>query len=218
MRSYIAVDATRAQAQNAEFLVKKELSLQTGHIEANYMTSPLHKAWHGKSAVIMWGISIGNISAFAGEDAFPKLVSALTTLKTPLKHGDILIFSFDTEMRKDKIIRAYSESYLRSSVLSSLYRMKRDGIVTGHFNPRIWCHEPLWFSKVGQCAHAVYPLFDQQINIAGMTIKIPAWRRFISNNSYKFSSEMVEKAAKHAGIQPLFCLQNGPMAMFVGKV
>jgi hypothetical protein len=96
--------------------------------------------------------------------------------------------------------------------------MKRDGIVTGCFDPSIWQYEPVWYPETSQCAHTVFPIKDQEPVVKGESIPIPAWKRFVSNNSYKFSPEMVNEAATKAGIKPLMCLRNGPVALFVGTV
>ena len=61
----------------------------------------------------------------------------------------------------------------------------------------------------------IYPMFDQILNIGGMTLQIPAWRRFISNNSYKFSQKTVAAAANYAGLNNLGFFQKGPIALFV---
>ncbi len=217
LRQYVAVDAAFEQAQNASQNVAGFLNVEAQAVQANFMASDFRKSWSGKSAIVMWGSSLGNIEGSANEDASVRLASILENFRKGMDKDDLLLVCYDTERDGQKIIESYSELSLRAQILSTLYRLKRDGIVTGNFDPRIWRHEPVWFAEVGQCAHTVYPLFDQQVNIAGMTIKIPAWRRFITNNSYKFSPPTVRRTATKAGIEPLFCIQNGPIALFAGR-
>lgn len=85
-----------------------------------------------------------------------------------MKAGDLVILCFDAESDEQKILNAYSEPSLRSQILSVVHLMKRDGYVTGKFDPSLWRHEPKWFPRVGQCAHMIYPLFDQTLKIAGV--------------------------------------------------
>lgn len=217
LKNYIAVDATAEQATDAARTVSQTLSISTGMRGQNYLSTPLAPVEGKKSAIVMWGSSLGNIDGAANSNPFQKLARTLENFKQGLKSGDLLIFCFDTEFNEQKILNAYSEPSLKASILSSLYRLKRDGYVTGHFDPRLWRHESVWFPKVGQCAHMVYPLFDQSLNIADRTIHIPAWRRFISNNSYKFSQNTVAGAARCAGLSNMGFFQKGPIALLVAQ-
>ena len=215
LKNYIAIDATVEQAAEAARTVCESLSVSTGIRCQNYMSSPLAPAGEGKTAIVMWGSSLGNIDGFANEDPCTKLVKTLDSFKDGLKSGDVMILGFDTEFDETRILKAYSERSLRAQILSVFHLLKRDGYVTGRFDPRLWRHETVWFPKVGQCAHMVYPLCDQVLNIAGLTIRVPAWRRFISNNSYKFSPATVKNVAHCIGLKTIACLQNGPIALLV---
>lgn len=215
-RRYVAVDATAEQADDAARKVRDMFCCEAKTLKFDYNLHPLGKSCEGRCATVMWGNSLGNISGCSGENVFQKLVSILRNFSRGFSVGDIFAFCFDTENDKEKIVRAYSEKLLSQSILSILFRMKRDGVVTGRFAPEMWRHEPVWFPEVGQCAHTIYPTCDQELEIAGTVIPVPAGKRFISNNSYKFSPETVRFAAQKAGIQPLFCFREGPMAMFVG--
>jgi uncharacterized SAM-dependent methyltransferase len=217
LKNYLAVDATVEQAADAARTVHENLSISTGIRGQNYINSPLAPVDERKTAIVMWGSSLGNIDGFANEDPFLKLVRMIENFNAGLKSADIMILCFDTESDEERVLRAYSEPSLRAQVLSVVHLLKRDGYVTGRFDPKLWHHEPVWFAKVGQCAHTIYPLSDQVLNIAGLTIRIPAWRRFISNNSYKFSPTTVESAAKCAGLNTVACLQNGPIALLIAE-
>ena len=117
---------------------------------------------------------------------------------------------------EQSVLRAYNEPALKRQSVSWLYALKRDGIATGNFDPRVWVHEPIWFPDVMQCAHTIFPMFDQRITIDGHTIEIPAWRRFVSNNSYKFRPDVMIAAAKDAGLKA-HVIQHGPMAMLIAE-
>lgn len=217
LKQYIAVDATLEQAADAARTVNDALSVETGVRSQDYMNTPLSPTGSKKSAIVMWGSSLGNIDGNANSNPFQKLTKTLENFKAGLQSGDLMIVCVDTEDNERKILNAYSEPSLRAQILSVVHRLKRDGYATGRFDPRIWRHESVWFPKVGQCAHMIYPLFDQMINIAGSTIHVPAWRRIISNNSYKFSQAAVTGAAKYAGLNCLGFLQTGPIALFIAQ-
>lgn len=214
---FIAIDAAVEQADEAASIIEQICHIETTSLEANYISSKFTKEWQGKSAFVMWGITIGNMNGFKKENPNIKLVSILRNLRKNLSKDDLFIFSFDTEKNAEKIKKSYREMSLKESNLSTLHRLKREKIVTGNFEPKSWFNEPVWYPETRQCAHTVFPICDQELEIAGKTIKIPAWTRFISNNSYKFSTETIENAADKAGISPLFCLQDGPIALFVGS-
>jgi len=217
LKQYIAIDATLEQAADAAKTVKDILAVEVGVRSQDYMNTPLIPINRKRNAIVMWGSSLGNIDGAANSNPLSKLARILENFKAGLRPGDLIILCVDTEHDEKIILNAYSEPSLRAQILSVVYRLKRDGYVTGRFDPKVWRHESAWFPAVGQCAHMIYPLFDQTLNIAGRTIHIPAWRRFISNNSYKFSQTTVKTAAKYAGLENVGCLQKGPIALFIAR-
>lgn len=218
LRRYTAIDSAIQQANNAGQIIADFMDIKTGSIKADFMSAPLKKVKTRKNAIIMWGSSLGNISGFAGDNPFFKLVKLLKFFKSALKKGDKIILCFDSEQNEEKVLLAYSELALRSQILSILYRMKNSDFIKGDFNPDLWRHQAVWYPEVSQCAHEVFPLVDQSFQISGHTITIPAWERFNSNNSYKFHPETLKSAAKRAGIKSNMVLQKNAMAMFVGTV
>lgn len=217
LKQYIAVDATLEQAADAARTVNNILSVKTGIRSQDYMNTPIAPINGKKNAVVMWGSSLGNIDGAANSNPFQKLAKTLGNFKAGLQSGDLMILCVDTEHDEKKVLSAYSEPSLRAQILSVVYRLKRDGYATGRFDPRVWRHQSAWFPAVGQCAHLIYPMFDQTVNIAGLTIQIPAWRRFISNNSYKLSQNTLMAAAKYAGLNSLGFLQTGSIALFIAQ-
>lgn len=217
IQQYIAIDATAEQAANAARIVQTAVGIPVGSRNQDFINTAIMPLPARKTALIMWGSSIGNIEGTANSNSFSKLVKKIKAFSHGLKRHDLMIFGVDTEQDERKILNAYSEPALRAEILSPLHRLKRDGYVTGRFDPRVWAHESVWFPEVGQCAHTIYPLFDQRINISGRTIDIPAWRRFVSNNSYKFTKEQACHAVAQAGLHMVTCLQNGPIALLVAR-
>lgn len=218
IKKYIAVDATLEQAKEAASFVQKRLGIPTGVREQNFAHDPLIAIEDSPRAIIMWGSTLGNIEGGPNTNPFPKLVTTLENFKKGLDNGDMIVLCHDTETDSKKILAAYNEPALHAQVLSILYRLKRDGYVTGNFEPSLWRHEPVWYKDVGQCAHMVYPLFDQTFTLAGQEFNIPAWTRFISNNSYKISQSVMYKAAACAGLTAISTINQGPVALSIMQV
>lgn len=216
VKRYIAIDSAVDQAKDAASLIQSEAGIQSHAIEQDFFYRPVAKKFSGGAAIVMWGSSLGNIEGHADTSPFKKLAYTLGALAYFLDSGDKMFLCFDMESNEKKVTAAYREIALRSQILSVLHRLKRDTAVTGNFDPRVWVHEPVWFSDSMQCAHTIFPMFDQTMNIGGHMIVIPAWRRFISNNSYKFRPDVMIAAAKDAGLKAQV-IQQGPMAMLIAE-
>lgn len=213
---YIAIDGSMDQARQAAHIVTNACDVQSDMISADFTKGTFKRYWEGPATYIMWGCTIGNLHGQAGKDPYPSLIKEIEQLQKTLLIGDHLILIFDMNDDEQSVLRAYNEPALKRQSVSWLYALKRDGIATGNFDPRVWVHEPVWFPDVMQCAHTIFPMFDQMIKIGGHTIEIPAWRRFVSNNSYKFRPDVMIAAAKDAGLKA-HVIQHGPMAMLVAE-
>lgn len=216
VKRYIAIDSAVDQAKEAASLIQSDLNIQSHAIEQDFFYRPVAKKFSGGTAIVMWGSSLGNIEGHANTSPFTKLAYTLGALAYHLEAGDKMFLCFDMENNEKKVTSAYREIALRSQILSVLHRLKRDTAITGNFDPRVWVHEPVWFSDSMQCAHTIFPMFDQTMNIRGHMIAIPAWRRFISNNSYKFRPDVMIAAAEDAGLKAQV-IQQGPMAMLIAE-
>lgn len=215
-KQYIAVDHTFEFADFAAQMVRNTTKLKASSLACDFLQEPIQNNWEHPCAFVMWGGSIGNIPGNANHDPFLDLKSRIKFLGQNLKKHDLLVITFDTEYNEQRILAAYNEIANKSGILSPLHLLKRDGLATGNFDPRVWVHEPVWFPDVMQCVHTIYPMFDQTISIGGHIIKIPAWRRFVSNNSYKFKPATMIKAAEAAGLWAQV-IQHGPMAMLIAQ-
>lgn len=213
---YVSIDGSMEQARLAKEIVEKNLGLRATAIGADFTKRSFKRTWEGPATYIMWGGTIGNLPGFANTDPRVSLTDEIRQLQSTLLKGDVLILIFDTNQDQRKIVQAYSEQSLRQHAMSWLHALKRDGIATGEFDPNIWSYEPIWFPDVMQCAHTIFPMFDQTIKIGGHTIEIPAWRRFVSNNSYKFRPDVMIASAEDAGLKAKV-IQHGSMAMLIAE-
>ncbi len=213
---YVSIDGSMEQANLAKEIVEKHLGLRSTAIVADFTKNSFKRTWEGPATYIMWGGTIGNLPGFANADPKSALTDEIRQLQKTLLKGDMLILIFDTNEDQRKIVQAYSEPSLRRHAMSWLHALKRDGDAFGEFDPNVWSYEPVWFPDVMQCAHTIFPMLDQRVTIGGHTIHIPAWRRFVSNNSYKFRPDVMIDAAKDVGLKARV-IQQGPMAMLVAE-
>ena len=103
-----------------------------------------------------------------------------------------------------------------SDITSSLYKLVRDNLVAGNFDPYKWKHQSIWVPETMQSAHTIYPLEDQEFELCGTKLFVPRFKRFVTNNSYKFKPQIMKDAAVEAGFIPLI-IQHGPMALLIAK-
>ncbi len=213
VKNYIAIDGTKKIASNAAEFFHKHTGTTVSAIEKDFFNGRICEGNYSKASVVFWGSSLGNFEGEAGQDPLPGLKKFLENLVNSLSPNDAAILSFDTESDKRAVINAYMEPALKRQILSVIHRIDRDGIVTGNFDPSLWRHEPVWIEENLQCAHYVYPVSDQDFFINEQEFRIPAGKRFISNNSYKYRPEQMLTTAEQAGFATAEIFQSGPMAI-----
>lgn len=217
LKSYQVIDGTYDVAYNAGNFIAKHSGLSPIAEAHDFIQQPFVKAEKGPSALILWGGSIGNFSGSMGESPFTKLVKQLHNFQQGLENGDFAIISFDGEQDGERVKDAYKEESLKRQVLSVLFKARRDGILSSDFNPYMWNNEPVWIKETGQCCHTIYPIIDQTFKVAGIDIFVPEGKRLISNNSYKYTPELMIAAASMAGFSSTDIYQHGPMGLLVAQ-
>jgi uncharacterized SAM-dependent methyltransferase len=217
LRSYITVDSEISQAENAIRQIHAQYNeLNTHALAQNFESFSLNIPRLGPTGLIMWGCTFGNIPGQAKSNPYDHLLQSLKRLRDSVNSGDHLFITFDTEEREECILNAYNQPLLSACFLSPLYRLVRDCLVNGHFNPDEWKHESMWIPETMQCTHTIYPTENQDFEICGTRIFIPKNKKFITNNSYKFSEEAILSAAKKAGLVTRV-YKNSPMALLIAQ-
>lgn len=215
LKSYQVIDSTYDVSRKAADFVAKHSGLDPIAQAQDYIQSPFIKARQGRAALVIWGGSIGNFSGAMGESVFSKLVKQLHNFQQGLDNDDLVIISFDAEQDAGKVKNAYKEESLKKDILSVLFRAKREGILSSGFNPYMWESEPIWVEKTSQCCHTIYPVIDQEFKVGGEQVFVPQGKRFVSNNSYKYSPETMMSAASMAGFSSAEIFKFGSMGMLV---
>lgn len=217
LRHYHAIDATTDLASSSAEYIGKNFSITSSYDIIDYTNDAIVQKARGKSAIIYWGGSIGNFSGAAGENPFKKLVAQLHLFCRGLKSGDHIFMSFDATHEKTKVLKAYKETNLARSILSVLYKARRDGILSNGFNPYMWDYEPVWVEQTGQCCHTIFPVVNQLFELNGSQIFIKEGTRFVSNNSYKYLPEAMNAAANMAGFSSIKIIQYNSMAVLIAE-
>lgn len=215
LRAYIAVDSEISQAQNATLQIQNEYpQLNVHSFEQSFETFYLNIPRLGPTSIIMWGCTFGNLPGLFGSDPYVHLRRSLQRLNKAIASGDSLFISFDTEECKESVLEAYNQPLLSPCFLSPLHRLVRDRLVTGNFDPYKWKHESIWIPETMQCAHTIYPIEEQEFDLCETRIFIPKFKRFITNNSYKFKPETMISASREAGFNSQI-YKHGSMALLM---
>ncbi len=215
--AYISVDSEENQAYWAAEYIRQHTTInKVSTLHQNFSELNINTPREEPSALVMWGGTIGNIPGHSGSNPYDHLLQSLRRLKETINSGDHIFISFDTEENAKAILNAYNHPLLSACFLSPLHRLIRDNLVTGNFDPYKWNHESIWISEIMQCAHTIYPLEDQEFELCGTKLFIPRFKRFITNNSYKFKPQIMKDAAIEAGYSPIV-VQHGPMALLIAK-
>lgn len=217
LSSYIAVDSEAAQAEDAIRQIHDQYNkLNTHALTQDFKSFSLSIPRLGPTGLIMWGCTFGNIPSQSESNPLDHLLQSLKRLRDSINSGDHLFITFDTEEREERILNAYNHPLLSACFLSPLYRLVRDCLVTGHFNPDEWKHESMWIPETMQCAHTIYPTENQDFELCGTRIFIPKNKKLITNNSYKFSQETILSTAKKAGLVPEL-YESNPMVLLIAQ-
>lgn len=217
INTYIAVDSEASQAQFATQYVEKNTNIsRTISCHKSFKDFSLNTPRLEPSALVMWGGTIGNIPGNIGADSRSPLIKSLSHYNEILASGDYMLITFDTQENEQEILNAYNQPLMSACFLSTLHRLVRDNLVSGDFDPNQWRHESIWIPGKMQCAHTLFPVVDQNFTLNAHKVHIPRFKRFVTNNSYKFKAETMKQVAAEAGFVPQI-IQNGPMAMLIAK-
>lgn len=216
LTTYVALDISKDFAEKTAKVATKDLDVKAKGI-AHDFSKPFLENSKGNSGFVLLGSTISNLECKAGENPFHKLSSLFKHLRTGMASGDVFMTTFDMGKGADRVLRGYRGKAAKRHGINLVHRLKRDGVVTGDFNPHAWQYEPVWISSTSQCCHTVYPVINQTIRAQGFEIRIPAYSSFVLNNSYKYKPEFVIWAAQTAGFHDCYTIIHENMAMLFAR-
>lgn len=216
LRTFIALDISQGFAEKTAKIATKGLDIKSKGV-AHDFSKPFLKKSKGNTGFVILGSTISNLECKAGENPFRQLSSLFKHLRTGMAPGDVFMTTFDMGKGADQILRGYRDKAARRHGINLMHRLKRDGVVAGYFNPHAWQYEPVWIAETSQCCHTVYPVVDQLIRVQGFDIRIPAFSRFVTNNSYKYNPGFVTWAAQTAGFDDCYTMSHRNMAVLFAR-
>jgi|JI10StandDraft_1071094.scaffolds.fasta_scaffold13808_6 uncharacterized SAM-dependent methyltransferase len=215
-RTFTAVDMSRHFAYEAAWCATYGTLIKGTGLQADF-TRPLVLRNEGQSCYFILGSTISNMPCPAGSNGFQDLVKFFSTVLSSMEQDDFFVCTFDSCSNLDLIMKAYNNLPARNHGINLAYRLKRDGILLGDYNPAQWQYEPVWFSDSSQICHTIYPLISQRARVAGFDIDIPAYRQYVTNNSYKYNPEFVSWAAVTAGFHDTQILTKGTASLIIAR-
>jgi L-histidine Nalpha-methyltransferase len=158
----------------------------------------------GKAVMSLFGGTLGNfIMDLPHETPEEGLARAMKHFAMPLaQHGGYFIFDYDTNEDAQSIHAGYDHPSYHAMEMTIFERMKRD-LPTDGFNPDDFEHIAVWYPQWSLMAHEVRAKRDVSFKLGPYEFDIPAGKSFRTGNSFKYSDDIVERAANRAGFKRL---------------
>lgn len=202
---YVPIDVSKILLETSKKLVNTFEKLFVSGILAEYEDgiSLVSKITDKPKLFIFLGSSIGNFS-LEHASAFLRLLSSV------MKYSDSLLIGFD--LKKDKTILndAYNDKqgFTGGFNLNLLKRINRE--LNGEFNLDKFKHLAFFNEQKSRVEMHIESTDDQdvRINAINETISFRNGERIHTENSYKFTDEMVSKLAASANLKLTYCWKD----------
>jgi dimethylhistidine N-methyltransferase len=195
---FIPVDVSGFALKVAQHRVRSELpqvSVQPLVLDYTQNCSVLREL-SGRKLVLFIGSSIGNFDPMAAS-------ALLRRLRSSLAPGDALLLGTDMCKPVDLLLRAYDDDagVTAQFNLNILARLNRE--FDAEFELDQFAHRVLWSEQESRIEMHLESRDDQLVPIRAMDISVPFARgeTIHTENSYKFTSAMIESIASNAGFR-----------------
>ncbi|WP_422354867.1 L-histidine N(alpha)-methyltransferase [Roseivirga pacifica] len=149
-----------------------------------------------KEVVLFLGSNIGNFMGKSGE-------TFLRKLGEDMSKGDLLLIGFDMMKNPEEVLAAYNDAMgvTREFNLNLLDRINEE--LGANFDRNNFQHFPTYDPITGETKSHLVSKCTQNIHIAALdeTFEFKAWEAIHTEVSQKFSHQMIEQLAKHAGFR-----------------
>lgn len=147
-----------------------------------------------RKVVLFLGANIGN---FTKEES----LEFLTTLKSYLNPGDMVLIGFDLKKRPEIIYKAYldSKGITAAFNLNLLHRVNEE--LGGNFKPNYFRFYPYYNPQTGELMSHLVSQKEQTVHIEalGMDIKFEQWESIHTEVSKKHTIQEIEALSEEAG-------------------
>lgn len=207
-------------AESALAIAKERLTsalprLRVQPLVADYTHGlPALKQISGRKMVLSIGSSIGNFDLREAAEILKRIGDGLAT-------GDSLLLGTDLVKRASVLHAAYNdaEGVTAAFNLNLLARINRE--LGADFDLRRFRHEAVWNPAASRVEMYLISLAAQRVHIPalGLTISFGEGERIHTENSYKFTSEMVRELLRAAGfeLQRSWCDRDDLFAVHLAR-
>ena len=196
--TFIPVDVSGFALEAARHRVRSELPQVAVHPLVLDFTrdSSMFATVPGRKLVLFIGSSIGNFEPMAAG-------ALLRRLRSSLAPGDALLLGTDMRKPEDILLRAYNDSagVTAQFNLNLLTRLNRE--FEADFDLNRFAHRAIWNERDSRIEMHLESLARQTVSIGALDLKIPFDRgeSIHTENSYKFTPQMIESLAANSGFQ-----------------
>ena len=194
--TYVTIDvAGPAMGQMRTRLAKTHPNLRFVPIEADF-TQPVRLPRLNRHRLGFFpGSTIGNLDP-------DHAIGFLTTARASLGPNAWFLLGADLRKSPDILLPAYNdaEGVTAAFNLNLLRRLNREA--DADFDLRRFCHRAIWNAERGRIEMHLISNEDQVVQVAGRPISFSASESIHTENSYKFTPDMVESIASAAGWAP----------------
>ena len=199
VQNYIAVDMAQQYAESAAYSVSQELSVQGFGDVGDFMDSAINPLTRN-GLIFIGGSTISGISV--EQDVKSPILHLSRTLSRirniSLGQTDVLI-SFDANQNGTELYSSYASEEMKMLIEDIPRRIVRDTDYS--FDPSLFCYEGKWIAEECRFAHLLKAKENLEIVQKERVLKVRKGEVFHALNSFKFPVEMINKAAKNAGLK-----------------
>jgi L-histidine N-alpha-methyltransferase len=202
---YIPIDVSKILIETSKKLVNTFEKLFVSGILAEYEDgiSVVNKITDKPKLFIFLGSSIGNFS-------LEHAAAFLCLLSSVMKDSDSLLIGFDLKKDEDILNRAYNDQqgFTEEFNLNLLKRINRE--LGGDFDLSKFKHRAFFNEAKNRVEMHIESTDDQNVRISGIneTISFRKGERMHTENSYKFTREMISNLAVSANLKLTHCWKD----------
>jgi L-histidine N-alpha-methyltransferase len=194
---YIPVDVSlSAIEESVDDLVDSYPGLTIHGMAADF-TKQLHRIPDGEKRLFCFlGSTIGNLSR-------DESIEFLRSLRNVMREGDTLLVGFDMIKDKGTLERAYNDSRGVTAEFNKNILNVANDILGTNFDPDKFEHVAFYSDEYSRIEMHLRALEDLEITCPKLTdpIRIERGEMIHTENSHKFSEEMIEELAAGAGLK-----------------
>jgi len=199
---FLAIDVSETPLLAAKERIEREIpGVAVTPRVADYTTGVADLPADGERRLVLYiGSSIGN---FEPADA----VNLLRDVRRRLSPGDRLLLGVDRVKDRSVLLRAYDDEAGVTEAFNKnvLARINRE--LGGSFNPRLFRHRARWNQERSRIEMHLESLIAQQVTIRALDLEVKFARgeTIHTENSYKFTREVVVRMLERAGFGLTHC-------------